>query len=76
MNKDTLKGQWKQFSGEVKSRWGKLTDNHLKEISGNYDKLVGRIQEAYGYQREQAQQEVDNFLNSYPDTAFAGGHSE
>jgi uncharacterized protein YjbJ (UPF0337 family) len=76
MNKDTLKGQWKQFSGEVKTRWGKLTDNHLTEISGNYDKLVGRIQEAYGYQREQAQREVDNFLNSYPDTAFAGRHSE
>jgi uncharacterized protein YjbJ (UPF0337 family) len=66
MNKDTLTGQWKQVMGEIKKQWGRLTDNDLTQAEGSYDKLVGRIQERYGYARDQAQREVDNFLAQYP----------
>ena len=69
MNRDTLKGQWKQARGEVKRRWGKLTDDELDQAEGNFDKLVGRIQERYGYQKEQAEREVDQFLNDYHEPA-------
>ncbi|HKW16453.1 MAG TPA: CsbD family protein [Terriglobales bacterium] len=61
MNWDQLKGKWKQMSGDAKTRWGKLTDDDLKVIGGERDKLVGHIQERYGIQKEQAQREVDDW---------------
>ena len=65
MNRDVLKGQWKQMQGEVKRRWGKLTDDELGTVEGHFDKLVGKIQERYGYERDHAEREVDEFLNGY-----------
>ena len=67
MNQDTLKGQWKQMKGEIKRRWGKLTDDELDQVEGNFDKLVGRIQERYGYQKDQAEREINEFLTTYKD---------
>jgi len=66
MNKDTLKGQWRQLQGEAKRQWGKLTDDELTKIEGSYDKLLGKIQERYGYQRDQAEREVDAWLKNQP----------
>jgi uncharacterized protein YjbJ (UPF0337 family) len=60
-------GQWKQMKGEAKRRWGKLTDDELDQVEGSFDKLVGRIQERYGYQRDQAEREADEFLTTYKD---------
>jgi uncharacterized protein YjbJ (UPF0337 family) len=48
MNADQLKGQWKQFKGDLKQTWGNFTDNDLEEIGGSYDKFVGKVQERYG----------------------------
>jgi uncharacterized protein YjbJ (UPF0337 family) len=62
MNADVLKGQWHQLKGEVKSKWGKLTDDDLDRASGDAEQLVGRIQERYGYARDQAKREVDEFF--------------
>ena len=61
MNADTLKGQWHQIKGEVKTQWGKLTDSDLDQIAGQSEKLIGVIQERYGYARDRAEQEVRNF---------------
>jgi uncharacterized protein YjbJ (UPF0337 family) len=61
MNKDQLQGKWHQMKGEVKNQWGKLTDDDLEQVSGNLEKLVGLVQERYGYARERAQKEVDDF---------------
>jgi uncharacterized protein YjbJ (UPF0337 family) len=68
MNQDIFAGQWKQIRGELKSWWGKLADNDCDSIGGQKDKLVGVIQEKYGYAREQAQQEVDRRLEEYSAT--------
>ena len=73
MNRDTLNGQWKQLQGDIKRRWGKLTDDELTQISGNFDKLVGKIQERYGYQREQAEREINEFLDKHPEPVASGG---
>jgi uncharacterized protein YjbJ (UPF0337 family) len=48
MNADQLKGQWVQFKGDLKEKWGEFTDNDLEEIAGIYDKFVGKVQERYG----------------------------
>jgi uncharacterized protein YjbJ (UPF0337 family) len=65
MNTDTLKGQWHQIKGEAKVRWGKLTDDELDQIEGNTEKLVGLVQERYGYARERAEREVKDFQGRY-----------
>lgn len=61
MNADLLKGKWLQLQGEVKKAWGNLTDDELVQIEGNSDKLVGKLQEKYGYSRDRAEMEVDMF---------------
>ena len=61
MNADTLKGQWHQVKGEIKSQWGKLTDSDLDQIAGQSEKLIGKIQERYGYARDRAEREFNDF---------------
>lgn len=57
MNEDILKGKWNQLKGNLKQWWGKLTDDDIEQINGSYDKLVGTVQERYGYSRERADKE-------------------
>ena len=61
MNSDTLKGQWHQMKGAVKNQWGKLTDSDLDQIEGQSEKLIGKIQERYGYAKDRAEQEFREF---------------
>ncbi len=61
MNEDILKGKWLQVRGDVKKTWGKLTDDDLTRIDGHKDKLIGMLQERYGYNRQRASQEYDRF---------------
>ena len=61
MNSDVIKGKWQQVKGEVKQRWGKLTDNDMLEIEGNLDSAVGKLQERYGTSRDQAEREWKEF---------------
>ena len=61
MNKDEIGGNWKQFKGKAKQKWGKLTDDDMTVIEGKRDQLVGRIQERYGYAKDQAEKEVTDW---------------
>ena len=61
MNEDKIKGQWKQLTGQLKARWGKLTDDDLKVANGNSEYLAGRIQERYGVARDEAQKQIKEF---------------
>jgi uncharacterized protein YjbJ (UPF0337 family) len=63
MNWDRIEGNWKQFSGKVKEKWGQLTDDDITQINGRRDQLEGKIQERYGYGKDQVKTEVDDFLN-------------
>jgi uncharacterized protein YjbJ (UPF0337 family) len=65
INQDILAGKWKQVRGKAKQWWGRLTDNDLDRISGRFEELVGLVQERYGYTREQAQKEVEQFLDQF-----------
>lgn len=55
MNNDTFQGKWKQLRGNIKTAFGKLTDDDLLQIDGNTDRMQGLLQERYGYTKEQAQ---------------------
>lgn len=64
MNSDQLEGKWKQVKGEVREKWGQLTDDDLHVIAGRRDQLIGRIQERYGIAKEEATREVDAFMRN------------
>jgi len=59
MNSDIFEGKWKQMRGQVKIWWGKLTDDDLDTVEGNFDKLIGLLQMKYGYTRQQAEEEIE-----------------
>jgi uncharacterized protein YjbJ (UPF0337 family) len=67
MNWDQVKGNWKQFKGKVKEQWGKLTDDQLDVIAGKRDQLAGRVQEAYGISKEEAENQIRSFEGRYDD---------
>ncbi len=65
MSQDILEGQWKQIRGQMREWWGKLTDDDLDRVEGNTEKLVGLLQERYGYNKVQAEAEVTRRLSEY-----------
>lgn len=67
MNWDIVEGNWKQFKGQVKTQWGKLTDDQLDVIDGKRIELIGRIQEAYGISSDDAEREVSRFEEANKD---------
>jgi uncharacterized protein YjbJ (UPF0337 family) len=64
MNSDTIGGNWKQFVGKAREKWGKLTDNDWETLGGQKDQIVGKIQERYGVTRDEAQRQWDEFNTS------------
>jgi len=68
MNWDRIEGNWKQFKGNVKVQWGKLTDDQLDVIAGKRDSLAGRIQETYGISRDEAEKQLAAWANSLKET--------
>jgi len=64
MNWDRIEGNWKQFSGKVKEKWGQLTDDDLTRANGNREQREGILQERYGYGKDQAKKELDTWSNS------------
>lgn len=64
MNWEQVQGQWKQLKGKLKMKWGRLTDDDLDFIAGQKDVLIGKIQERYGLQKEEAQRQVEEWNTS------------
>ena len=62
MDSNVIKGKWKQMIGGLKQKWADLTDDDWKHIEGDRDKLIGKIQERYGYAKERAHREVDEYF--------------
>ncbi|GMV31614.1 MAG: hypothetical protein AMXMBFR59_37390 [Rhodanobacteraceae bacterium] len=61
MNQDIIKGKWKQLAGKAKVQWNKLTDDDLGVADGHREYLVGRLQERYGWAKDEAEKQVKDF---------------
>ena len=70
MNWDKVEGNWKQMKGAVKEKWGKLTDDDLTVAAGKRDALVGRLQERYGIAKDEAEKQLNEFMDSYHEPAM------
>ncbi|HHX43960.1 MAG TPA: CsbD family protein [Chloroflexi bacterium] len=62
MTSDILEGQWKQLRGQIREKWGELTDDEVDQIAGRRDRLIGMLQEKYGYTRQEAEDRVNAFV--------------
>ncbi len=70
-----MKGNWDQLKGLVQKKWGKLTNDDISQIQGNQNMLIDKLEERYGYTKQQAEQEVRNFLSSSDMSGMSGMHS-
>ena len=73
MNRDRLRGKWKQLSGNVRERWGRLTGDQLSIVAGKHDRLAGKYQEQYGIRREQGERQLREFRRRNRDWNTPGG---
>lgn len=64
MNWDQIEGNWKQYTGNVQEKWGKLTDDDLKTVAGIHRRLVGKIQQRYGIANAEARNQLDDFVDA------------
>lgn len=62
MNWDVIEGQWKNLKGGIREKWAKLTDDDYELIGGKKDKFLGKLQERYGYGRDDAERELDDYI--------------
>ncbi len=62
---DKIAGNWKQFKGEARKQWGKLTDDEMEQVAGERDKLVGKIQERYGIAKDEANRQVSDWERTH-----------
>jgi uncharacterized protein YjbJ (UPF0337 family) len=68
MNWDRIEGNWKQCTGSVREKWGRLTHDQLETIGGKRDALAGKIQEIYGLTREAAERQISEWQETMKQT--------
>lgn len=64
MNWDRIEGNWKQLKGQVREKWGKLTNDHIDVVAGKRERLAGKIQEVYGIGKDEVNRQIDEFADS------------
>jgi uncharacterized protein YjbJ (UPF0337 family) len=64
MNWDQIEGNWEQFRGKAREKWGKMTDDDLAMAKGQREQFVGRLQERYGIAKEEAERQLKEFMDS------------
>ena len=62
MNWDIIEGKWNQLIGSVREKWGDLTDDEVTEMAGKKDRLAGKLQEKYGWTKEEADEQINDFF--------------
>ena len=65
MNWDRIEGNWKEWKGKIKEKWGQLTADDLEQAAGRRDQLIGILQRRYGYERDRAERELDELTRTW-----------
>jgi uncharacterized protein YjbJ (UPF0337 family) len=74
MNNDIFKGKWKQLRGQIQQKWGDLTNDDLDRMQGSQTEFEGLLQERYGWTKERAREEVNNFMRASETNREMGRH--
>ncbi|MGR3512028.1 MAG: CsbD family protein [Paracoccaceae bacterium] len=62
MNRDQMMGNWTEFKGKLREKYGDLTDDEVEQAKGNEEQLAGLIQQKYGKTKEEAREELDHLM--------------
>jgi uncharacterized protein YjbJ (UPF0337 family) len=62
MTRDEFEGKWWQLRGAIREKWGDLLDDQRKKMAGKKEILVGKLQERYGVKREEAEEQLDEWM--------------
>ena len=65
MNWDIVEGKWNEYKGKVRTQWGKLTDDDIEQVRGKRDELAGKIQTRYGVEKDRAERQIDEWLDTH-----------
>jgi uncharacterized protein YjbJ (UPF0337 family) len=65
MNWDVVRGKWNQLKGKAREEWGDITDNEWEEMKGDREQMVGKLQERYGWMRNDAERRVDDWAERH-----------
>jgi uncharacterized protein YjbJ (UPF0337 family) len=65
MNWDIVEGNWNQWKGRLKEKWGDLTDDDIQKLDGKKDQVSGLLQERYGMARDEAERQLDEWASKY-----------
>lgn len=65
MNWTQIEGKWDQLKGRIRTQWGKLTDDDISMLKGNRDELRGKLIERYGIAKEQAEEQINQWVSSF-----------
>jgi uncharacterized protein YjbJ (UPF0337 family) len=63
MNANRIEGRWRALGGRLKSRWAKLTDDELKQLTGKQDQIVGALRARYAVLKDTAEKRVNHWLS-------------
>lgn len=64
MNWDVIEGRWREMKGKIKTKWAKLTDDDLDAVGGKRHEFLGRLQQRYGYKKDEAEKHLDDWMKS------------
>jgi uncharacterized protein YjbJ (UPF0337 family) len=64
MNWDQIEGKWTQIKGQVRQQWSRLTDDDLAAIHGRREELLGKVQQRYGFAKEEAERQVESWAQA------------
>lgn len=64
MNQDIISGKWHEVKGKLKQQWANFTDDDIEKMQGTHEALQGLLQKKYGYQKDAAEKEIDNFIKT------------
>ena len=63
VNQQTLQGNWNEFKGKIRSKWGQLSNDELQHFDGNVERLVGMIQRKTGEARDSVEKYLDELTS-------------
>jgi uncharacterized protein YjbJ (UPF0337 family) len=70
MDKYMLKNRWGRLKEEAQNHWDDLSSDEIEQLHGDWNKLVRKLQEKYGYSRSEAEEEVEYFIADLESPAY------
>ncbi|HSX38415.1 MAG TPA: CsbD family protein [Chlamydiales bacterium] len=61
MNRNQFSENWHQYKNKIRDKWAKITDHDLEQINGKWDSFVEKLQQKYGFAKEQAERELNRW---------------